>query len=281
MNAGDAYEQVMKVTIEGAEITLKLLGKGAEKMAMWIAALLAQNENKPSIGKTNLIKMLKEGQPLKVASLQKEDLQQFAVLAKSYGIPFTPVANTERPNGMLDVLVRQGDADKIDLIFEKLALHHMQEPEKNEIGAPPENSLTGPDDKRSESPGSEKPQSQATGESAEMPRIELDARPVPHALPEPEAERMAEPAADKKISVFIFDSHSQQMLPFTKEMLLRFQEKQGQAKAISVPFEVKERPSVKDKLDKAKEEIRRRTGKKPQRNKKRNKGKSSKTNAGR
>ena len=130
MNAGDAYEQVMKVAIEGTEITLKLLGKGAEKMAMWIAALLTQNENKPSIGKTNLIKMLKEGQPLKVVSLQKDDLQQFATLAKSYGIPFTPVANTEQPNGMLDVLVRQGDGDKIDLIFEKLALNHMQEPEK-------------------------------------------------------------------------------------------------------------------------------------------------------
>jgi len=230
MNAGDAYEQVMKVAIEGSEITLKILGEGAEKMAMWIAALLTQNQNKPSVGKTNLMKMLKEGQPLKVVSLQKADLQPFAMLAKNYGIPFTPVENTEQANGMLDVLVREGDADKINLIFERLAAKHMQEqPEKNEFGAPPQSSLIERNDKLLENQSSES----RPGESVNV--LPLPEREV-FALPAGEYERVAQPP--QPIAVFIYDKEKDQMIAVTPEMIRRYEQKMREAAATREPVEV-------------------------------------------
>lgn len=123
MDAGDALTQSIKVVLDGTEHTIKIVGTTTEyieKTIAFIMALLQKNQDKPSIGKTNLVKMLQSGQPLKTITLKQDDLPRFADLAKQYGLPFTPVKDTAKNSNQLDVLVRENDAETINRIFDIL-----------------------------------------------------------------------------------------------------------------------------------------------------------------
>ena len=85
MNAGgDAAEQVVRLSLEGAEVAARVSGEAAKGIAILLAATLRQEQK--TRGKSRLTSMLKSGKDLTVFSLQQKDLKQFMQEAKRYGV---------------------------------------------------------------------------------------------------------------------------------------------------------------------------------------------------
>lgn len=58
--SGDAAEQVVRMSLEGAEVAAKITGAGAKQVAVLLYAIL--REQKKTKGKTRLTNMLRSGQ---------------------------------------------------------------------------------------------------------------------------------------------------------------------------------------------------------------------------
>ncbi len=73
--SGDAAEQVVRMSLEGAEVAAKITGAGAKQVAVLLYAIL--REQKKTKGKTRLTNMLRSGKELKVFAVKDTDLKQF------------------------------------------------------------------------------------------------------------------------------------------------------------------------------------------------------------
>ena len=84
--SSDAAEQVVRMTLEGTEVAIKIVGKGSEKLLALVLALLT-DKNKAS-GKVWLSTMLKNGNELKVIAVKESELATFSKEAGKFGIQF-------------------------------------------------------------------------------------------------------------------------------------------------------------------------------------------------
>lgn len=122
-NSGDAAEQVVRFSLEGTEVALKLTGSAAKNIAAAIYAVLKNRDKNKIRGKQRLTAMLKSGKELKVFTISEEHLKQFATEAKRYGVVYCALRGKEpSADGMVDVMVRAEDASKINRIVERFKL---------------------------------------------------------------------------------------------------------------------------------------------------------------
>ena len=63
-NSGDAAEQVVRMSLEGTEVAVRIAGDGAKKIALLLYAVL--KDQKKTSGKMRLTNMLRSGKELKV-----------------------------------------------------------------------------------------------------------------------------------------------------------------------------------------------------------------------
>ena len=75
-NSGDAAEQVVRMSLEGAEFALKITGSAAKNLAAALYTVL--KDQKKTKGKARIEAMLREKRPLKVYTIKKEDCPEFA-----------------------------------------------------------------------------------------------------------------------------------------------------------------------------------------------------------
>jgi hypothetical protein len=88
---------------EGIQITesaLKLAGLGAKNLAALLIALA--NDNQKLAGKTNLKRLIHDGEELTIFSVKQEDLKGFQMEAKRYGVLFYPIINKVEKTGTPD-----------------------------------------------------------------------------------------------------------------------------------------------------------------------------------
>jgi len=121
-NSGDAAEQIVKMSIDGAEFAVRITGTALkETILLFIAAL--KNNNKEHLklrGKERLKSMLKSGKPLEIYSIREKDLDRFVKGAKEYGIVYSVVKNAKDcPDGLCDIMVKADDAPKIARMAER------------------------------------------------------------------------------------------------------------------------------------------------------------------
>ncbi len=83
-NGGDAAEQVVRLSLEGFEVAVKLTGSAAKNVALLLVSVLKQEQQ--TKGKARLTNMIKSGKELKVFSIPNKDLAQFTKHAKRYGV---------------------------------------------------------------------------------------------------------------------------------------------------------------------------------------------------
>ena len=122
-SSGDAAEQVVRLSLEGTEVALKLTGSAAKNVAAAIYAVLKNRDKNKIKGHQRLTGMLKSGKELKVFTISEEHLKQFAKEAKRYGVVYCALKGKEKSaDGMVDVMVRAEDASKIDRIVERFKL---------------------------------------------------------------------------------------------------------------------------------------------------------------
>lgn len=118
--SGDAAEQVVRMTLEGAEFAAKITGAGAKQLAVLLYAVL--RDQKKTKGKIRLGNMIKSGKELKVFTVKDPDLQRFCAEAKKYGILYCVLKDRSANDGISDIMVRAEDASKINRIFERFKL---------------------------------------------------------------------------------------------------------------------------------------------------------------
>lgn len=135
--SGQAAEQVVRYSLEGMEYTLKLAGKGTERLA---AILLALSQSQKKLkGKITLHALLRTQKELKVFSIPDPRLKAFAKEAKCYGVLYCVLKEKHPgPDALCDILVRAEDAAKINRIIERLGLAQVAETVADQP-------LTGPD----------------------------------------------------------------------------------------------------------------------------------------
>ena len=113
-NSGDAAEQVVRISLEGTEVALKLTGSAAKNIAAMLYAVWKNRDKNKTKGHQRLSAMLKSGKELKVFTVSEEHLKQFATEA---------LRGKERSaDGMVDIMVRAEDASKINRIVERFKL---------------------------------------------------------------------------------------------------------------------------------------------------------------
>lgn len=120
MNYGsEPADQVVRYTLEGAEVALKLSGLAAKNFAVFAYAVL--KDQKKNKGKTRLVRMLKEQRPLKFFTVPSGQMREFAQEAKKRGLLFVPIRNKQNP-GEIELVVFADDAAKVNRVMDRLNL---------------------------------------------------------------------------------------------------------------------------------------------------------------
>lgn len=138
MNSSDSAEELIKIYLDGVGFTLRIAGEGSKNLITFLIAL--SKDNKQTKGKTRLTNMLKTGKELKIFTIRSEDLKKFSQEAKKYGVLYCVLADkkNEKIDGLVDIMVRQEDASKVDRIAERFnftdiaTIQHEIEKEKEE-----------------------------------------------------------------------------------------------------------------------------------------------------
>lgn len=125
--SSDAAEQIVRLSLEGFEVAAKITGSGAKNIGVLLYALL-KDKNKTS-GKTKLTNMLKSGKELKVFSVKSDEFKKFTEEAKRYGVLYSALINKKMNShdGVIDIMVRAEDASKINRIVERFKLSSYEE----------------------------------------------------------------------------------------------------------------------------------------------------------
>ena len=71
--------------------------------------------------------LLKSGKELKVFSVRQEDFKKFTEEAKRYGVLYTALINKKAKDGVTDILVKAEDASKINRIVQRFNLARFDE----------------------------------------------------------------------------------------------------------------------------------------------------------
>ena len=115
---GEAADQVIKMGLNGAEVALRITGVAAKEVATMLYAIL--KDNKKSKGRTRLENLIKTGRPLTIFTVKASDYDQFKIEAKKYGILYSGIRDSKMSNdGMVDIIVKQEDASRINRIVER------------------------------------------------------------------------------------------------------------------------------------------------------------------
>ena len=115
----DAPDQVLRLSLEGAEFALKISGAAAKNIAAALYAVL--KDQKRTKGKARITTMLRQQRPLTIYTIKKEDCPAFAKQAKQYGVLYAPIP-VNKGDDTLDIMVFQDDAARVNRIVERLEL---------------------------------------------------------------------------------------------------------------------------------------------------------------
>ena len=114
--SSEAADQIVRMTLQGAEVALRITGAGAKNAAAIIAAAAASSHK--TRGQARLASLLRSGKELRVFPIRASDLRTFAQEARRYGIVYTVVKQKGAAESV-DLLVRAEDASKVNRIAER------------------------------------------------------------------------------------------------------------------------------------------------------------------
>lgn len=115
----DPADQIVRYSLQGTEVALKLSGLAAKNFAMFAYAVL--QDHKKTRGKTRLEQLLKMQKPLKFFTVPETRMREFAKESKRHGLLFVPIRDKSQP-GMIEIAVLAQDAAKINRIMDRMCL---------------------------------------------------------------------------------------------------------------------------------------------------------------
>lgn len=118
----DPADQIVRFSLEGTEMALKLSGLAAKNFALFVCAVL--KDQKKTRGKTRLVRMLKEQRPFKFFKIPAWQMKEFAREAKGHGLLYVPIRN-KRDNRFIEIVSFADEASKIQRIYDNLGLDYV------------------------------------------------------------------------------------------------------------------------------------------------------------
>ena len=122
--SSDAAEQVVRMSLNGAEVALKVSGKGAKAVSVLLFKALkssAQQKRKTK-GSLRLNNLVRSGKKLSVVEVSDNSLKDFCSAAKKYGILYTVLKDRNANDGKTEIMYKTEDEEKIRRIFNKIGL---------------------------------------------------------------------------------------------------------------------------------------------------------------
>ena len=113
----NAVEQVLHLSLEGAEVAIRITGEAAKALANLLCAVL--RDQRESRGKASLTSMLRSGKELKIFAVKDEELLSFVRHAKQYGIHYCVLKDKEAQDGITDLMIHAEDAARVNRILER------------------------------------------------------------------------------------------------------------------------------------------------------------------
>ena len=116
--SGETADLMVREGIQITESAVKLAGLGAKNLAALLIALA--NDNQKLSGKTNLKRLIHDGEELAIFSVKQEDLKGFQMESKRYGVLYYPIINKVENTGTVEIMAKAKDAKQINRIFERM-----------------------------------------------------------------------------------------------------------------------------------------------------------------
>ena len=139
--SGETADLMVREGIQITESAVKLAGLGAKNLAALLIALA--NDNQKLSGKTNLKRLIHDGEELTIFSVKQEDLKGFQMESRRYGVLYYPIVNKVENTGTVEIMAKTKDAKQINRIFERMgypAPVKEEAPKKEKSRVPSENS---------------------------------------------------------------------------------------------------------------------------------------------
>ena len=115
VGGGEAADQLMRMVLSGAEVSIRLGGSLLKNLLALTMALA--KADKKVYGKISLAKMLKQTRDIRVFPMTKAQYKAFKKLAKKYGILFSAIADKDGKNRMCDLILPPTELDRTEQIF--------------------------------------------------------------------------------------------------------------------------------------------------------------------
>ena len=168
----DPADQIVRFSLEGTEMALKLSGLAAKNFALFVYAVL--KDQKKTRGKTRLVRMLKEQRPFKFFKIPAWQMKEFAREAKGHGLLYVPIRN-KRDSQFIEIVSFADDASKIDYVASQAGEATIEKASAQEkaisAASIPENQQENPENftagraEKSENPAAEKNPSEISSPS--------------------------------------------------------------------------------------------------------------------
>lgn len=123
ISSGDPSEEVVRMMLSGAEVTLRLTASAAKNL-LAITIALAKN-HKQLCGRTNMKKMLRETRDLRAFHMSHEEFQRFKRESKKFRLLYSYVRNRDSEHGGVDVILPVTELGRANILFERI--HYGQE----------------------------------------------------------------------------------------------------------------------------------------------------------
>lgn len=112
--------QIIRVSLEGAEILLRI-GKCNWEFVKGICAVFSKMLDQEKLaGKTSVKKLLKSGGDLQVFKFRSEDLQKVRKMADKYGLLYSVLPDLNKKDGMCEILFHSQAIPRIKSIMEQI-----------------------------------------------------------------------------------------------------------------------------------------------------------------
>lgn len=123
-NSGDAAEQIVRISLEGVDYAIRIVGAGAKNIAAFLLAAFKSDGTDGKLklrGKERLVNMLKTEKETKIFAIKNSDLKQFATEAKRYGVTYCVLKDKKgAPESTVEIMVTDADASKMSRIMDNL-----------------------------------------------------------------------------------------------------------------------------------------------------------------
>ena len=120
--SADAADQVVRMSLNGTEVALRIAGKGSKEAAILLIKAIrsAHKQTNKTKGAIRLNNLIRSGRKLDIARIADSDVKQFCSEAKKYGILYTVLKNRTSKDGVTEIMFKSDDREKFNMIFSKL-----------------------------------------------------------------------------------------------------------------------------------------------------------------